>query len=538
MTTTPRNPQAARRTRGDDGSRRWLALVICCLAAALLGIDNSVLNYAIPSLLKGLHPSATQILWIADTYAFAMGSLLVVAGNLGDRLGRKKLLLTGAGAFGLASVLTAYATSPAMLIAARALLGVAGAMIMPSTLSLVRSTFTDPKERTTAVGISGGIGAAGFALGPVVGGLLLDRFWWGSVFLINVPVMAVVLVGGAVVLRESRNPQPGRLDWVSVPLSVAGLLGVIYAIKTAARDGVHEPAVWISAGAGAVALVLFARRQRRIAHPLLDLGLFRNRAFTGAVGSSVMTLFASTTLALAFSLYFQSVRGWSPLSAGLAMLPAPLAASAAAPLAGALIPRLGRNKVVAAGLALMAVSVAGLGMVTPGCGYWVLLPGLVANGVGLMLVISVTSDTILASAPRERIGAAAAMSETANEIGGALGYAILGSVLTAVYRSGLGLPAGLPAEAAHAARESVAGAVDVAARIPGSAGAALVTAAEDSFTHSMQITTAVAAALLIAAAALALVSLRGVPAEIPDPEQATAQDGTRERPAPLTPAAG
>ncbi|MEW2518650.1 MFS transporter [Actinacidiphila alni] len=518
MTTTPKHTTTG--ASGTSGSaaadrahgRRWAVLAICCVAAALLGIDNSVLNYAIPSLSRELNPSSTQLLWIVDVYGFVLGGLLIVAGNIGDRIGRKKLLLLGVAGFGAASALTAYADGPGMLIAARALLGLAGATIMPSTLSLVRSAFDDPKERTTAIGISSGIGAASFALGPVVGGLLLDHFWWGSVFLINVPVMAVVLVAGWLLLPESRNPRPGRLDWPSVPMSVTALFGVIYAIKTAARDGVDDRAVWISAAIGIAALVLFLRRQTTIADPLLDLKFFRNPAFAGAVGSNVVTLFTATTLSLGFSLYFQVVRGWSPLTAGLALLPGPLSAAFAAPLSAVLIPKIGRARTVAFGLVLMAASTATLGLVTPHSSYWLLLPALVVNGAGLIFVFSVTADTLLASVPRTKTGTAAAISETAMELGGALGIAILGSVLSAFYRSDLTLPGGLTAGQTSAARESVTSGVGTGAALPGSTGQQVVEAAKSAFTDSMHSTTLIAAALMAVGAVVALFALRNVPA--------------------------
>ncbi len=512
MTTTPPVPAAG-------PGLRWVTLAICCLASMLLGIDNSVLNYAIPTLARDLNPSATQLLWIADVYGFAMGGLLLVMGNLGDRFGRKRLMLIGAAVFGVASLGTAYATSPGLLIAARALLGVAGAMIQPSTLSILRNTFTDPRRRTTAIGISSSVGAASFALGPVVGGLLLDRFWWGSVFLINVPVMAVVLASGLVVLRESRNPAPGRLDWISVPLSVVGMLGVIYAIKTGAREGAHDPWVWIAGGAGACCAAVFLRRQTRLTEPLLQIRLFRNPAFSGSVGANLAGIFASSTLSLAFSLYLQVVRGWSPLTAGLALLPGPLAAVVAAPLAAVLIPRIGRARVVALGLALMAVSMGALCAIGVDSDYpALLLPVLVANGAGVVFTFAVTADTVLASVPANRTGAAAAIAESAQELGGALGIAVLGSVLSACYRTAVTLPAGLPAPAARTAVESVAGGVAVGARLHGAAGAALVASAKHAYTHGMHVTVVCGAVLLAAGAVAARFTLRGVPAVIPDPE--------------------
>ncbi|MFI0717931.1 MFS transporter [Streptomyces sp. NPDC021224] len=522
MTKTSTHDTTGAPAAADRDGRRWAVLAICSVASALLGIDTSVLNYAVPSLTAQLAPSATQLLWIVDVYGFVLGGLLIVMGNIGDRIGRKKLLLIGVTGFGAASALTAYAGSPEMLIAARALLGLFGATIMPSTLSLVRTVFTDPKERTAAVGISGGVAAASFALGPVVGGLLLDHFWWGSVFLVNVPVMALVLALGLVVLPESRNPKPGRLDWASVPLSVLGMFGVIYAIKTAARDGVAEPSVWIAAGLGAALLLTFLRRQTRLAEPLLDLRLFRNPAFSGAIGANVVTMFASTVLSLGFSLYFQEVRGWSPLTAGLAVLPGPLAAALVAPAASALIPLIGRARTVAAGLVLMGLSTAGLGLATEHSAYWQLLPVVIVNGAGLMLTFAVTADTILASAPATRTGAAAATSETAMELGGALGIAILGSVLNAYYRSGLTLPSGLTAGQTGAARESVSGGVATGTQLGGGLGHQVVEAARNAFTDSLHTTTLIGGALMLAGAVFALVTLRKVPAVLLDPEPATA----------------
>jgi DHA2 family multidrug resistance protein-like MFS transporter len=524
MTTTTTHDTDGGAPAAAPYRRRWAVLAICCVASALLGIDTSVLNYAVPSLAAQLDPSSTQLLWIVDVYGFVLGGLLIVMGNLGDRIGRKKLLLTGVAAFGAASALSAYAGSAETLIAARALLGMAGATIMPSTLSLVRAVFTDPRERTTAVGVSGGVAAASFALGPVVGGLLLDHFWWGSVFLINVPVMALVLAVGAVILPESRNPRPGRLDWSSVPLSVLGMFGVIYAIKTAARDGVAEPSVWIVGGLGVALLGAFLRRQTTLEEPLLDLRLFRNPAFSGGISANVVTMFASTVLSLGFSLYFQEVRDWSPLTAGLAVLPGPLAAAAVAPAASALIPLIGRARVVAAGLFLMGLSTVGLGMATEHTAYWALLPVVVVNGAGLMLTFAVTADTILASAPTTRTGAAAATSETAMELGGAFGIAILGSVLSACYRSDLTLPGGLTAEQTAAARDSVSGGVATGRQLPGGLGLQVMDAARHAFTDSLHTTTLIGGAVMLAGAVAALITLRKVPAVLADPEEAPAQD--------------
>jgi len=302
---------APHRTYG--AGRKWGTVAIGCLAALVLNIDMTALNLAIPNLIDDLHPSSTQILWIADMYGFVLAGLLIPMGYLGDRIGRKKLLLTGTALFAAASALAAYAPSAGMLIAARAVMGLAGATIMPSTLSLIRNVFTDPKERTAAVGMGAGIGALGVGLGPVLGGVLLDHFWWGSVFAVNLPIMAVLLVAGVFVLPESRNPRPGRVDLISVPLSIAGVLGLVYAITEAGRDGVAHPGVEVSATIGILALTAFTVRQFRTKDPLIDIRLFRNGAFAGSVSANLFAMFTLVAQSLLFSQYFQQVWGWSPL---------------------------------------------------------------------------------------------------------------------------------------------------------------------------------------------------------------------------------
>ena len=519
MTTTTAAPVAADR---PTGSRlRWATLAICCLASMLLGIDNSVLNYAVPSLVRDLDPSATQLLWIADVYGFAMGGLLLVMGDLGDRYGRKRLMTTGAVLFGAASLATAYAGSAPVLIASRAVLGVAGAMILPSTLSLVRAAFTDPRQRTTAVGISSGTAAASFALGPVVGGLAARPLLVG----LGLPGQRAGDGGGRGGRDRGAAASPvrrGPVGWTGSACRCRwpACSGTVYAVKTAARSGPDDPAVWIAAAVGLSCAVVFLRRQRRLAEPLLDLRLFRNRAFSGAIGANLVAIFASSTLSLAFSLYLQVVRGWSPLTAGLALLPGPLSAVFAVPLCTLLVPRIGRARVVALGLALMAASTAAMGCIGVASGYaTVLLPTLVVNGCGVILTFAVSSDTVLAGAPRDRAGAAAAIAESAQEIGGALGIALLGSLLAAGYRVALTLPTGLPAAAAHTARESVGGGVAVGGRLPGPAGTALADSARHAFVHGLHLTVLTGAALLAVGAVSALFTLRGVPAVIDGPPE-------------------
>ncbi|MBG0830452.1 MFS transporter [Planomonospora sp. ID67723] len=499
-----------------NDSRKWGTLVIACLAMLLLSIDLTVLHLATPKLVEDMDPSGSQLLWIADVYGFALAGLLVTMGNLGDRIGRRRLLLTGTAAFGAASLLTAYAPSPELLIAARALLGVAGATIMPSTLSLIRNVFTDAKERTTAVGIWSSIGAAGFALGPVVGGALLNEFWWGSVFLINVPVVAVILLAGTAVLPESRNPNPGRIDLVSVPLSVVGVIAVIYALKEAAHGGVGRIPVVVAAALGVVALAVFVRRQTRLAEPLIDVRLFGNRAFSASVGSALVAMFAMLAMSLVFAQYFQLVLGWSPLVAGLAGLPGGVGAAVGGSVAGPLVMRRGRAQTVALGMALAAVGFALYSQVGLDLNYAYLVVAMIVTSTGIGLTFAVVNDTIIATAPRERAGAAAAISETAHEMGGALGIAVLGTVLNSAYAARLVLPAGLPAGTAEQVRDTLGDALRIAAELPADLAPAVAGAARQAFVESMQATVLTGAGVLLVLAVAALYALRGVPKELSD----------------------
>ncbi|GIH90393.1 MFS transporter [Planobispora siamensis] len=499
-----------------NDSRKWGTLVIGCLAMLMLSIDLTVLHLATPMLTEDLDPSAPQLLWIADVYGFVLAGLLVTMGNLGDRIGRRRLLLTGSAAFGVASLLTAYAPTPELLIAARALLGVAGATIMPSTLSLVRNVFTDSKERTTAVGIWSSVGAAGFALGPLVGGALLNEFWWGSVFLVNVPVIAGIVIAGLIVLPESRNPNPGRIDLVSVPMSIVGVIAIIYALKEAAHGGAGQTSVIVAAVLGVVTLGAFALRQTRLAEPLIDVQLFRNRAFSASVGSAMIAMFAMLAMSLIFAQYFQLVLGWSPLVAGLAGLPGGVGAGIGGAAAGPLISRLGRAEVVALGMVLAAVGFGLYSQVGTELSYPYLVVAMIVASTGIGLTFAVVNDTIVASAPRERAGAAAAISETATEMGGALGIAVLGTVLNSAYTANLALPAGLPAEAGEQVGDTLGDALRTAATLPADLASSVTGAAREAFVAGMQTTVLTGAGILVVLAAVALYALRGVPKEISD----------------------
>ncbi|MFD7227331.1 MFS transporter [Streptomyces sp. NPDC059881] len=499
------------RTSGTDETLyrpgRWLALAVLVLAVLLVAVDATVLGLATPFLSEDLKPTGTQLLWIGDVYSFVIAGLLVSMGSLGDRIGRKKLLLTGAVAFGAVSVLNAYATTPEMMILARALLGVAGATLMPSTLALIRNIFHDPRERSLAIGIWGAMASAGAAVGPVVGGFLLEHFWWGSVFLINLPVMAVLVLVGIKLLPESKNPVAGPWDLISVALSLIGMVGVVYAIKEAATHGVGWEAV-AAALIGAAGLYGFVRRQLVLPSPLLDMRLFRHRGFSGAVLADLLTILGLSGLVFFLSQFLQLVQERPPLEAGLAELPAAIGAVATGLIAGRFARRYSVRSVVAAGLGAVGLALAVLTVIGRSTGYPLLGAALLVVGIGAGFSFTVTADVILSSVPKEQAGAASAVSETAYELGAALGIAMLGSIVTGVYRD-FAAPAGAPADVVSAARESLGGAVEAATELPAQQGAALIGAAQDAFVDGLRLASGIGAAVLLATAIAAWFLLRG-----------------------------
>ncbi|OON82171.1 MFS transporter [Streptomyces tsukubensis] len=491
----------------ERGPGRWLALAVLVLAVLLVAVDATVLGLATPFISEDLKPSGTQLLWIGDVYSFVIAGLLVSMGSLGDRIGRKKLLLTGAVAFGAVSVLNAYATSPALMILARALLGVAGATLMPSTLALIRNIFHDPRERSLAVGVWGAMASAGTAVGPVVGGFLLEHFWWGSVFLINLPVMAVLVLVGIKLLPESKNPRPGPWDLISVGLSLIGMFGVVYAVKEAAAHGIGWQVV-VSAVVGVGALVWFVRRQLTLPAPLLDMRLFRNRGFSGAVLADLLTILGLAGLVFFLSQYLQLVQGRAPLEAGLAELPAAVGSVVAGLLAGTVARRFSVRGTISGGLAAIGAALAAIIGLSQSTGYPMLGAILLVVGVGAGLSFTVTADVILSSVPKEQAGAASAVSETAYELGAALGIALLGSIVTGVYRD-FTAPAGVPADVAAAAHESLGGAVESAHGLPGPLAHTMLDMAQNAFVDGLRIAAGAGAAVLLVTAVAAWFLLKG-----------------------------
>lgn len=486
-------------------TRRWSALGVLALGVLLIGVDGTVLAVAAPFIIRDLDPTATQVLWIGDIYSFILAGLLVTMGALGDRVGHKKLLLGGATGFAIMSIATAYAPTAGLLIGARVLLAVAGATLAPSTLALIRGVFPDPRERSVAVGIWAAVFSAGTALGPVVGGVLLEHFWWGSVFLINVPVIIVIIAGG-VLLPDLRNPIPGPWDMPSVGLSLVGMFGVVYAIKEAIHSGLEAETV--AAGLiGVAAFALFVRRQLRLADPLIDIRLFCDTTFSAVVVANLLSVLGLSGVVFFLSQYFQLVTGYSPLQAGLAELPAAVAATVSGVLAGLAVRIWSRRVVLATGLALIGLAMASLTTITSSTGYPRIGVALFVVGVGLGLAYAVANDLILDSVPAERSGAAAAVSETAYELGMALGIALLGSIVAAVYR-GLRIPPGVEDDVATYARETLGAAHQAATTLPTENAHALLRAAQSAFTDGLTVAAGAGSVLLLASAATIWVLLK------------------------------
>lgn len=496
--------------------RRWWALAALCLAVLIAAIDVTVLNVALPTLAVELRPTGTETVWMADVYSLVLAALLVTMGSLGDRWGRKRMLMWGASAFGVLSVATAFASDARTLILGRAAMGVAGAALMPSTLALIRSTFRDPRERTFAIGIWSTMAAAGEAIGPLVAGVLLEHFRWGSVFLANVPVCVLVVVIGSWSLRESRNPVPGPLDPESVVLSACGLLSLVAGIKLVAANGPGDGWALVAIGAGLVGVTWFVMRQLRLADPMIDMRLFRARTFTGAVLADMLSVFGLAGVLFMLSLDFQFVGGFSPLETGVLLLPAMLGAVVASPTTGQLIRWFGRRRVISGGLLLTAVGLAFLAEGSRGSG-WTQAVSLAMVGVGAGWSFTATAEAIMLAAPPERAGAASGVSETAYELGSALGIAVLGTLMTMVYRTSLNLPAGLDPSEVAVSEDSIGGAIEIARNLPPGIGEQVVGAARDAFSNAVFVTSWGAAVVLFGGYVVACLTLPHV-----DPRPASA----------------
>jgi DHA2 family multidrug resistance protein-like MFS transporter len=508
------------------GRREWIGLSVLALACLLYVMDLTVLHLAVPSISEDLKPSSAQLLWIIDIYGFMVAGFLVTMGTLGDRIGRRKLLLIGAAAFGAVSILAAFSTSPEMLILSRALLGIAGATLAPSTLSLIFSMFQDPKQRAVAIGVWISAFSAGSAIGPVLGGILLEYFWWGSVFLLSLPVMGLLLVLGPIVLPEFRDPDAGRLDIASAIMSLVAVLAVIFGLKQIAQDGFNLLPIG-SVVLGLAVCAAFVRRQFVLADPMIDLRLFRIPAFSASLAVNFLSIFVAVGYFLFVAQYLQLVVGLSPFEAGLWSVPSALGFIVGSNAAPRIVRRARPAYVMGAGLALSAVGLGVLTQVGGTDGLAVVVIGSVIISLGLAPVLSLTTELIVGSAPPERAGAASGISETGAELGGALGISVLGSIGAAIYRGGVAdaLPSGVPSEAATVARDTLGGAVGVAGQLPHQIGSAVLDVARDAFVQGMQAAATISAIIAITVAIIAVVVLRDIRSGSNDEDATGATDG-------------
>jgi DHA2 family multidrug resistance protein-like MFS transporter len=478
--------------------KRWIALVVLVLPVMLIAVDNTVLGFAVPSLTADLQPSSGQLLWIMDVYSFVVAGLLVIMGTIGDRIGRRKLLLIGGVAFSAASLLAAFATSPAMLIGARALLGAAGATLMPSTLSLIRNLFADPRERGLALAVWAMSFGVGGTLGPILGGVMLEHFWWGSVFLLALPVTALLLLAGPFLLPESRDPAPGPFDLPSAALSLGTMLPFVYGIKLMAEHGITFQA-GIAVVVGISLGVVFLRRQRRLTHPMIDLSLFSYRGFRAGIGANFVACIAWASALFFLTQYLQLVLGMSAVRAGMHLLPGLALSLAGTMLARRLLARWRVATLIRLALGIAGVGFALLAFVARDGGALTASVAYVLIGSGLNITIALGVDAVMEHVPPRQAGAGSAVSETANELGIALGTAVLGSIVTAVYRRRLDHVAGVPDAVIDEGRETLGGAVHAAAGLPEPARTALIDTARQAFVDGTRIATLVCAVLVVAA---------------------------------------
>ena len=488
--------------------RRWAILAVICASLMIVVIDVTVLHVAAPAISADLDPTALQLLWIIDVYPLVAAPLLIASGVLGDRLGRKRMLVAGMGVFGLASLAATFAPTAETLIAARALLGVGGAMIMPPTMSIIRDVFRDRVERVRAVGIWSAVSAGGAAIGPLIGGFLVEHFWWGAVFLINIPIVLVIIPIALKLLPESRAAKPPPWDGLAVAATVVGILGLAFGLKEGARYGFADPIVIIALLACVSCLAWFARRQLRAPEPLLDVRLFARREFSVAVGCVLLSMFGLVGIEFFGAQYLQLVLGLQPLEAAIRLLPLMLSTLVGGLLAAKVLGWLGTRWTISLGLAgtgLGLIPMLALGLTDQ---YYLLWPSFLVIGFALEVALVAANDVIISSVPADEAGQAAAIEETAYELGGGFGVAMLGSILAIVYTNQIGSVDGVSGVGIANAEESLSRALEIAERMSSSVAAPLIETAKLAFMSGYHTAIAVSIALICGSAAVAAVLLR------------------------------
>jgi EmrB/QacA subfamily drug resistance transporter len=512
--------------------RRWWTLLVLSVSLLIIIIDDTIINVAVPTLQRELGASATALQWIVDAYILAFAGLLLTMGALGDRFGRKRFLQLGLLVFAGASVFGAYAASASQLILARALMGVGGALIMPSTLSILIDVFPR-QERVKAIGIWTGIASLGIPLGPIVGGWLLEQYWWGSVFLLNVPIVLVALAAGLILVPESRHPTPRRPDLPGLALSVMALTALVYGIIEAPASGWTSPAVLGSLAAALVTGAGFILHEARVREPMLNLRLFRNPRLGWGTGAVTVAALALTGLAFNLTQYLQFVQGYTPLHAGLRFLPLAIGFGIAGPVSQRLVPRIGTGRTVAAALGGAAMLLAALSRVEPGTSYWLVGAALLLIGLGVGAAFVPSTDAVMAAVPEADAGLGSAINDSGRQVGAALGIGILGALTNVGYASGIGTAVSrLDPDLAAAAKRSLGAALQVADQIGGPAGAALRQAAMTAFTDGFGLAMLAGAALLAAGAVLVLRHLpaRDVPIPSTEPQRPPQQSASTVAP--------
>ncbi len=490
--------------------RRWWALAVMCLSLLTISLDNTILNVAIPALEKDLHASTSQLQWVIDGYTLVFAGLLLTTGSLGDRFGRRGALTTGLAIFGTGSLMSAFAGSATQLIFTRALMGVGAALIMPATLSLLTNVFSDPRERGRAIGAWAAVAGGAGSVGPVLGGFLLGHFWWGSVFLINVPVVIVALVAGRYLLPMSRDPAAPRLDPMGAILSVTGLVALLWSIIEAPTKGWSNTTVVSGFFIGAILVAGFVGWELHCDHPMLDVRFFKNRRFTAANAGITMVYFAMFGSMFLVTQYLQTVLGYSALQAGLRMLPAAAVMLITAPLAPRMVERVGTKLVVGGGLLIASIGLVAMSRVPPSDGYNHLLLAMILMTMGMGLVMAPATESIMGSLPPSKAGVGSAMNDTTRQMGGALGVAILGSIAATSYRPGIADKLSslhLSSADISAAKDSVGGAMDLAKSLPASVGSAVATAAKLQFVSGMHTALVIGAGVVLIAAIIVFVYL-------------------------------